>query len=75
MTTYSIKAIGQNLSYTWIFFENDKLTKEQAEIKLKEYQTKKENFEKKGILPTITNDRGHKITITKLELIENIGAF
>ena len=75
MATYSIKAIGQNLSYTWLFFENDKLTKKQAEIKLKEYQTKKENFEKKGILPTITNDRGHKITITKLELIENKGAF
>ena len=75
MATYSIKAIGQNLTYSWIFFENDKLTKEQAEIKLKEFQTKKENFEKGGILPTITNNRGHKITITKLELIENKGGF
>jgi len=72
MTTYSIKAIGQNLTYSWLFYENDKLTKDQAQIKLNKMQQSYEYFKKiTGILPTITNDRNHKITITKLEIIKN----
>jgi len=76
MATYSIKAIGQNLTYSWLFFENDKLTKEQAMKKLRKFKRINKNYQKQfNTYPTITNNRGHKINITKYELIENIGAF
>ena len=57
MTTYAIKVDTLNLSKSFIYFENENLTYSQALDRLKDYQNRFNDFIKKGIVPTLTDDR------------------
>jgi hypothetical protein len=63
---YAIKVDTQNLGASFIYFENDKLTLNQAQNKLKEYQIKFDNLKSKGIAPTVPDterdNKSYKIT-------------
>lgn len=71
MTTYAIKVDTLNLSKYFIFFENENLTYSQAMDRLKNYQNRFNEFVKKGIIPTLTDDRQRQLKIVKMSLIVN----
>ena len=71
MTTYAIKVDTLNLSKQFIFFENENLTYSQAMDRLKNYQNRFNEFVKKGIIPTLTDDRQRQLKIVKMSLIVN----
>ncbi len=65
MITYAIKVDTNNLGASFIYFESDKLTFNQAQNRLKEYQIKFDNLKSKGITPTVPDtdrDKSYKIT-------------
>ena len=70
MITYAIKVDTQNLGASFIYFENEKLTLDQAVNKLKEYQSKYNNLVKKGITPTVPDtERDKSYKITKISIV------
>lgn len=71
MTTYSLKIDTLNLSKSFIYFENEKLTYSQAIDKLKDYQNRFNGFVKKGIIPTLSDDRQRQLKIVKMSIIPN----
>ena len=71
MTTYAIKVDTLNLSKSFIYFENEKLTYSQAIDKLKDYQNRFNGFVKKGIIPTLSDDRQRQLKIVKMSIIPN----
>jgi len=71
MTTYSIKIDTLNLSKSFIYFENEKLSYSQATDSLKDYQNRFNEFVKKGIVPTLTDDRQRQLKIVKMSIIPN----
>ena len=71
MTTYSLKIDTLNLSKSFIYFEDEKLTYSQAIDKLKDYQNRFNGFVKKGIVPTLTDDRQRQLKIVKMSIIPN----
>lgn len=65
MTTYSIKVDTNNLGASFIYFESEKLSFQEATKRLKEYQIKFDNLKSKGITPTVPDterDKSYKIT-------------
>jgi len=71
MTTYSIKVDTLNLSKSFIYFEDEKLSYSQAIDKLKDYQNRFNEFVKKGIIPTLTDDRQRQLKIVKMSIVPN----
>lgn len=71
MTTYAIKVDTQNLSKSFIYFENENLSYSQATEKLKDFQSRFNEFVKSGIVPTLTDDRQRQLKIIKMSLIPN----
>ena len=69
MTTYAIKVDTLNLSKSFIYFENENLTYSQALDRLKDYQNRFNDFIKKGIVPTLTDDRQRELKITKISIL------
>lgn len=69
MTTYAIKV--DTLGHSFIYFENEKLTYSQVMNRLKDRQNKFNEFVKKGIVPTLTDDRQRQLKIVKMSIIPN----
>jgi len=72
MTTYAIKVDTLNLSKSFIYFENENLTYSQALDRLKDYQNRFNDFVKKGIVPTLTDDRQRQLKITKMSIVPKV---
>ena len=72
MTTYAIKVDTLNLSKSFIYFENENLTYSQALDRLKDYQNRFNDFIKKGIVPTLTDDRQRQLKITKMSIVPKV---
>lgn len=72
MTTYAIKVDTLNLSKSFIYFENENLTYSQAQDRLKDYQNRFNDFIKKGIVPTLTDDRQRQLKITKMSIVPKV---
>ena len=72
MTTYAIKVDTLNLSKSFIYFENENLTYSQALDRLKNYQNRFNEFIKKGIVPTLTDDRQRQLKITKMSIVPKV---
>ena len=72
MTTYAIKVDTLNLSKSFIYFENENLTYSQALDRLKDYQNRFNEFIKKGIVPTLTDDRQRQLKITKMSIVPKV---
>ena len=69
MTTYAIKV--DTLGHSFIYFEDEKLTYSKAIDRLKDYQNRFNGFVKKGIVPTLTDDRQRQLKIVKMSIIPN----
>ncbi len=72
MTTYAIKVDTLNLSKSFIYFENENLTYSQAQDRLKDYQNRFNDFIKKGIVPTLSDDRQRQLKITKISIVPKV---
>ena len=72
MTTYAIKVDTLNLSKSFIYFENENLTYSQAQDRLKDYQNRFNDFIKKGIVPTLIDDRQRELKITKMSIVPKV---
>jgi hypothetical protein len=72
MTTYAIKVDTLNLSKSFIYFENENLTYSQALDRLKDYQSKFNEFIKNGIVPTLADDRQRELKITKISIVPKV---
>ena len=72
MTTYAIKVDTLNLSKSFIYFEDENLTYSQAQNRLKDYQNRFNDFIKKGIVPTLTDDRQRQLKITKMSIVPKV---
>lgn len=72
MTTYAIKVDTLNLSKSFIYFENENLTYSQALDRLKDYQSRFNDFIKKGIVPTLSDDRQRELKITKISIVPKV---
>ena len=72
MTTYAIKVDTLNLSKSFIYFENENLTYSQALDRLKDYQNRFNDFIKKGIVPTLSDDRQRELKITKMSIVPKV---
>ena len=72
MTTYAIKVDTLNLNKSFIYFENENLTYSQAQDRLKDYQNRFNEFIKKGIVPTLTDDRQRQLKITKISIVPKV---
>ena len=72
MTTYAIKVDTLNLSKSFIYFEDENLTYSQAQDRLKDYQNRFNDFIKKGIVPTLTDDRQRQLKITKISIVPKV---
>lgn len=72
MTTYAIKVDTLNLSKSFIYFENENLTYSQALDRLKDYQSRFNDFIKKGIVPTLSDDRQRQLKITKISIVPKV---
>jgi len=70
--SYSLLVKTQNLSKTFIYFENDKLNLDQAKQKLRIFLEKFEDFKLKGIEPVVYDDRNRAIKVTNIEIINNM---
>ena len=71
MQSYSIKVDTQNLSKSFIYYENDNLNFEEANKKLKVHLNKYNEYISKGIKPVVYDDRNRAIKVTKMYLIQN----
>jgi len=71
MSTYSIKVDTQNLSKSFIYYEKDKLTLEQAQEKFKMKLNIFDHFLNKGIEPVVYDDRNRPIKVRKMYLVKN----
>ena len=71
MNTYSIKVDTQNLSKSFIYYEKDKLTLEQAQEKFKMKLNIFDHFLNKGIEPVVYDDRNRPIKVRKMYLVKN----
>tara|TARA_R100001510_G_scaffold53234_1_gene54661 strand:+ start:92 stop:310 length:219 start_codon:yes stop_codon:yes gene_type:complete len=71
MNTYSLKVDTQNLSKSFIYYENDNLNFDEATEKLKIHLEKYNDFISKGIEPVVYDDRNRAIKVTKMYLIKN----
>ena len=69
MKTYAIKADTQNLSKSFIYFEDKNLSYSQAQDSLKDFQNKFNEMVKNKITPTINDDRDRACKITKLSIV------
>lgn len=72
MTTYAIKVDTLNLSKSFIYFEDENLTYSQAQDRLKDYQNRFNDFIKKGIVPTLIDDRQRELKITKISIVPKV---
>jgi len=72
MTTYAIKVDTLNLSKSFIYFEDENLTYSQAQNRLKDYQNRFNDFIKKGIVPTLSDDRQRQLKITKMSIVPKV---
>jgi hypothetical protein len=72
MTTYAIKVDTLNLSKSFIYFENENLTYSQAQDRLKDYQNRFNEFVKKGIVATLTDDKQRELKITKMSIVPKV---
>ena len=72
MTTYAIKVDTLNLSKSFIYFENENLTYSQALDRLKDYQSRFNDFIKKGVVPTLSDDRQRELKITKISIVPKV---
>ena len=72
MTTYAIKVDTLNLSKSFIYFENENLTYSQAQDRLKDYQNRFNDFIKKGIVATLSDDRQRELKITKMSIVPKV---
>lgn len=72
MTTYAIKVDTLNLSKSFIYFEDENLTYSQAQDRLKDYQNRFNDFIKKGIVPTLSDDRQRQLKITKMSIVPKV---
>ncbi len=72
MTTYAIKVDTLNLSKSFIYFEDENLTYSQALDRLKDYQNRFNDFIKKGIVPTLSDDRQRQLKITKISIVPKV---
>lgn len=72
MTTYAIKVDTLNLSKSFIYFEDENLTYSQAQDRLKDYQNRFNDFIKKGIVPTLSDDRQRELKITKMSIVPKV---
>ncbi|MEY3910200.1 MAG: hypothetical protein RIT47_903 [Pseudomonadota bacterium] len=72
MTTYAIKVDTLNLSKSFIYFEDENLTYSQAQDRLKDYQNRFNDFIKKGIVPTLIDDRQRELKITKMSIVPKV---
>ena len=72
MTTYAIKVDTLNLSKSFIYFEDENLTYSQAQDRLKDYQNRFNDFIKKGIVPTLIDDRQRELRITKMSIVPKV---
>lgn len=72
MTTYAIKVDTLNLSKSFIYFENENLTYSQAQDRLKDYQNRFNDFIKKGIVPTLSDDKQRELKITKMSIVPKV---
>ena len=72
MTTYAIKVDTLNLSKSFIYFEDENLTYSQALDRLKDYQNRFNDFIKKGIVPTLSDDRQRQLKITKMSIVPKV---
>ena len=71
MNTYSLKVDTQNLSKSFIYYENDNLNFDEATKKLKIHLEKYNDFISKGIQPVVYDNRNRAIKVTKMYLIKN----
>jgi len=69
MITYAIKVDTNNLGASFVYFESEKLSFDEAVKRLKEYQIKFDNLKSKGITPTVPDiERDKSYKITKMSL-------
>jgi hypothetical protein len=66
---YAIKVKTQNLSTSFIFFEDDNLNKYQIEKKYKEMNNKYKQAISNGIDPCIKDERNRYLLIREIEII------
>lgn len=66
---YAIKVKTQNMSTSFIFFENDNLDKYQIEKKYKEMNNKYKQAINDGIEPYIKDERNRYLLIKGIEII------
>jgi hypothetical protein len=66
---YAIKVKTQNLSTSFIFFEDDNLNKYQIEKKYKEMNNKYKQAISNGINPCIKDERNRYLLIREIEII------
>jgi hypothetical protein len=71
MNTYSIKVDTQNLSKSFIYYENDKLSYEAAKQKLDNALLKNSEYIKQGIEPVVYDNRNRAIKVRKMYLVKN----
>ena len=71
MNTYSIKVDTQNLSKSFIYYENDKLSYEAAKKKLDNVLLKNSQYIKQGIEPVVYDNRNRAIKVRKMYLVKN----
>lgn len=69
MTTYAIKADTQNLSKSFIYFEDLNLSYSEAKDKLNQFQNKFNEMIKNNITPVIHDDRNRACKVTKLSIV------
>jgi len=66
---YAIKVTTQNLSKSFIFFEDDNLNKYQIEKKYKKMNNKYKQAINDGIEPYIKDERNRYLLIREIEII------
>ena len=71
MKTYSIKVDTQNLSKSFIYFEDKNFSYDQALNELKKHQSKFKSMIDNNITPVVYDDRNRSIKVRKMYIIEN----
>ena len=71
MKTYSIKVDTQNLSKSFIYFEDKNFSYDQALNELKKHQSKFKSMIDNNIMPVVYDDRNRSIRVRKIYIIEN----
>ena len=71
MKTYSIKVDTQNLSKSFIYFEDKNFSYDQALNELKKHESKFKTMIGNNITPVVYDDRNRAIKVRKMYIIEN----